>query len=321
MELPLELITAIENETEAIPTNKLTALVSDISKRYRDKNYSDKFLSGYDETIAYVVYRMPATYGAIYTVLNHIKEVYNDFRPKSLLDVGAGPGTAMWAATAIWQDIDQITLLEKDENMINIGKKLSSNSNYDSIKNAKWLKIDLNRSFDAHRHDIVIASYSIGELNEDVQSKIIKKLWEIANNILIIIEPGTKIGFSRIKRAREALISLGANVIAPCPHADECPIDFDDWCHFSSRVQRTSLHRKVKNGQLPYEDEKFSYICVSKKPCKTIKSRVIRHPQIRKGHIILDLCTKDSIKKVTVTKSHGDIYKKARNMRWGSAFE
>ncbi|WP_269212330.1 small ribosomal subunit Rsm22 family protein [Thermoanaerobacterium thermosaccharolyticum] len=109
--------------------------------------------------------------------------------------------------------------------------------------------------------------------------------------------------------------------MAPCPHADECPIDFDDWCHFSSRLQRTSIHRKVKNGQLPYEDKKFSCICVSKKPCKTIKSRIIRHPQIRKGHIILDLCTKDVIKKVTIKKSDGDIYKKARNMRWGSVFE
>ncbi|MDI3478130.1 MAG: hypothetical protein PWQ59_1655 [Thermoanaerobacterium sp.] len=323
MEIPIELLNAIENVAVSIYTNKLATLVSDISIRYRNGKLSfyDKFITTYDETIAYVVYRMPATYGAIYTVLNHVKEVYNDFRLKSLLDVGAGPGTAMWAATAIWHDIDQITLLERDENMINIGKKLSSNSHHHSITNAKWLKVDLNRSFNAYRHDIVIASYSIGELNEDVQSKIIKKLWESANDILIIIEPGTKIGFSRIKRARETLISLGAHVIAPCPHDKECPIKDNDWCHFSSRIQRTSLHRKVKNGELPYEDEKFSYICASKNPPENINGRIIRHPQIRKGHVIIELCTKEGIKQVTVTKSNRDIYKKVRNLKWGSTFD
>jgi Mitochondrial small ribosomal subunit Rsm22. len=59
---------------------------------------------------------------------------------------------------------------------------------------------------------------------------------------------------------------------------------------------------------------------VSKKPCKAIKSRIIRHPQIRKGHVIIELCTKEGIKQVTVTKSNRDIYKKVRNLKWGSTF-
>lgn len=323
MELPLELLNAIENEAKSISINKLASLVSNISKRYRDERPSstNKFLNEHEEIIAYIVYRMPATYGAIYTVLNHVKEVYSDFHPKSLLDVGAGPGPAMWAATAIWGDINKITLIERDENMINIGKKLSSKSTHDPIKNANWVKMDLNSLFEVAKHDIVIASYSIGELIEEARQKVIKKLWESTNDILIIIEPGTKNGFSRIKRARETLLSLGAYSIAPCPHDKECPITDDNWCHFSSRIQRTSLHRKVKNGQLPYEDEKFSYICVSKSPHNNINSRIIRHPQIRKGHIIIELCTKEGLKRVTITKSDRDKYKKVRNLKWGSIFE
>lgn len=323
MELPVELIGAIENIMENVPTNRLATLVSDISKRYREGKLfiNDKYLATYDEIIAYIVYRMPATYGAIFTALNCIKEVYRDFHPKSLFDIGAGPGTAMWAATSVWHDIDHITLLEKDENMINIGKRLSSNSHYDSIKNSKWLKIDLNGSFDIPKHDIVIASYSIGELDTNVQQKLIKKLWEYTNDILILIEPGTTYGFSCIKMARETMLSLGAHIIAPCPHDNVCLIKDNDWCHFSSRIPRSSIHMKVKKGKLSYEDEKFSYICVSKKTHNMIKSRIIRHPQIRKGHIILDLCTKDGLRKVTVKKSDGDIYKKARDMKWGSIFE
>ncbi|AFK86391.1 MULTISPECIES: small ribosomal subunit Rsm22 family protein [Thermoanaerobacterium] len=320
MNIPTELLNGIEEEASKIPVNKLISLVSDISNRYR--NTDEKHILSYEEAIAYVSYRMPATFEAIYTVLKDVKDICgDDLKPKSILDVGAGPGTAIWAATSIWNDLDKITLLERNINMIKIGKKLSANSNNRSIKNSIWMEADLESLSELPKHDIVIASYSIGELNDDVHGEIIKKLWESANDMLIIIEPGTKIGFSNIKRALEILMPLGAHVIAPCPHDKECPIDFDDWCHFSSRVQRTNIHRKVKNGQLSYEDEKFSYICVSKSPCNMIKSRIIRHPQIRKGHIILDLCTKDGIKKVTVKKSDGDIYKKARNTKWGSIFE
>ncbi|ORX23185.1 ribosomal small subunit Rsm22 [Thermoanaerobacterium sp. PSU-2] len=319
MEIPAELLNGIEEESSRIPVNRLISLVSDISNRYR--NTDDKYISTYEEAVAYISYRMPATFGAIYAVLNDIKDICSDINPKSILDVGAGPGTAMWAATSIWNDINKITLLEKNKNMIKIGKNLSANSNNNSIKNSIWMEVDLENLPVLPKHDMVIASYSIGEMNDDVQREIIKKLWESVNDMLIIIEPGTKIGFSNIKRAREILVSFGAHVISPCSHANECPINDDDWCHFSSRIQRTSIHRKVKNGQLSYEDEKFSYICVSKKPCKTIKSRIIRHPQIKKGHIILDLCTNDGIKKVTVKKSDGDIYKKARDMKWGSVFE
>lgn len=320
MNIPTELLNGIEEEASKIPVNKLISLVSDISNRYR--NTDEKHILSYEEAVAYISYRMPATFEAIYTVLKDVKDICgDDLKPKSILDVGAGPGTAIWAATSIWNDLDKITLLERNINMIKIGKKLSANSNNSSIKNSIWMEADLESLSELPKHDIVIASYSIGELNDDVQSEIIKKLWESANDMLIIIEPGTKIGFSNIKKAREILVSLGAHVIAPCPHDKECQIDFDDWCHFSSRVQRTSIHRKVKNGQLSYEDEKFSYICVSKRPCNMIKSRIIRHPQIRKGHIMLDLCTKDGIKKVTVTKSDGDIYKKVRNAKWGSVFE
>ncbi|MDI3311307.1 MAG: small ribosomal subunit Rsm22 family protein [Thermoanaerobacterium sp.] len=320
MEIPVDLLNGIEEESSKIPINKLISLVSDISNRYR--NTDDKHISSYEEAIAYISYRMPATFAAIYAVLKDVKEICgDDINPKSILDVGAGPGTAMWAATSIWNGMDKITLLEKNKNMIKIGKKLSSNSNNSSIKNSIWIEADLENLPILPKHDMVIASYSIGEMNEISQHDALKKLWEAANNVLIIIEPGTKSAFSQIKKLRDILISCGGYIIAPCPHANECPINDNDWCHFSSRVQRTSIHRKVKNGQLSYEDGKFSYICVSKKPCKTIKSRIIRHPQIRKGHIILDLCTKDGIKKFTVKKSDGDIYKKARNSKWGSVFE
>ncbi|MBK3581080.1 rRNA methyltransferase, partial [Streptomyces sp. MBT65] len=45
---------------------------------------------------------------------------------------------------------------------------------------------------------------------------------------------------------------------------------------------------------------------------------VVRRPQIRKGQVLLDLCEADEqLRRTTVTKRHGDLYKTARDASWG----
>ncbi len=45
---------------------------------------------------------------------------------------------------------------------------------------------------------------------------------------------------------------------------------------------------------------------------------MIRRPQIRKGQVLLDLCEPDErLRRRTVTKRHGDLYKAARDADWG----
>ena len=107
----------------------------------------------------------------------------------------------------------------------------------------------------------------------------------------MIVEPGTPDGYTRVIEARDRLIDAGFRVAAPCPHSAACPIvPGEDWCHFSARVSRSSLHRQVKGGSLPYEDEKFSYVAAARFPATPAPSRVVRRPQIRKGQVLLDLC-------------------------------
>jgi ribosomal protein RSM22 (predicted rRNA methylase) len=96
----------------------------------------------------------------------------------------------------------------------------------------------------------------------------------------------------------------------------------EDWCHFAARVGRSSLHRRVKGGSLPYEDEKYSYVAaVAPALAGTATAaapRIVRKPQLRKGQVLLELCTADDgLRRETVTKRHGPAYRAARDAAWG----
>lgn len=54
---------------------------------------------------------------------------------------------------------------------------------------------------------------------------------------------------------------------------------------------------------------------------RPIAARVTRHPQTRPGHIRLDLCTRTGIKHVIVTKKYREAFRRARDLRWGSAID
>ena len=105
---------------------------------------------------------------------------------------------------------------------------------------------------------------------------------------------------------------------APCPAAMRCPLSADDWCHFAARVERTSLHRRLKDGDLGYEDEKFSYVAVTREPVELNGSRVLRHPKHHAGWIELELCTASGTRHERATKRDRERFRQARRAEWGS---
>lgn len=323
MELPEDLKCAIESELSAISPKKLTKLVAELSDRYRADKLStgDSFIKLQEDVDAYIAFRMPATFAAVYSALSQVRECLPNWNPQTLLDVGAGPGTVIWAADIVYPSLNAAILLEREKNMIELGKRLGKHSSSVFIQEAKWINIDITSDdWETSPHDIVTASYVLGELDEEHRNDFIRKLWQVTKGVLIIIEPGTPPGFSRIKQARTQLIAEGGIPIAPCPHDLPCPISCDNWCHFSQRISRSRIHRQVKSGELSYEDEKFSFIAVSRNKGEIIPGRILRHPQIRKGHIKFEVCSFDGIKNITITRKDKELYRNAKKLKWGSIF-
>jgi len=320
MELPLDLRSAIDEELASLPSNRLAASTAELSKRYRGESPTSggKFLQCTEDVAAYAAFRLPATFAAVYAALGQTEDRLPHWRPESMLDVGAGPGTATWSATSMWPEVKRITLLEREEGMIALGKRLASRTNRASLQGATWLRTDINGAWKASPHDLVIASYVLGELPPESWEPFVSKLWETTSGTLVIVEPGTPAGSRRIRLAREQLLRAGANSVAPCPHSRPCPVADSDWCHFAQRIARSRLHRHVKGGELSYEDEKFSFVCASRLSGAAVTGRVIRHPQVRPGHIHLELCTPEGLKHTVVTRKDRNLFRAARDLGWGS---
>lgn len=320
MSLPEPLQAAINQEMEKFSLHTIVKAREELTNRYRQRRPDKEgFVTTEEERCAYIAARLPATYAAIYRVLAELEQRAAP-SIESLLDLGAGPGTVMWAACEIFPNIKQITLIEKDGELAALGKKMAMQSSHSAMTSAEWIIADMEQVAGLPSSDLVMLSYSAGELAPAALPSLIERCWKAAGKFLIVIEPGTPVGFERIRAIRDLLIALKGHMVAPCPHLLECPMSGGDWCHFSERFERSSIHRHLKEGTLGYEDEKFSYMIFSKETYSLPEARVLRYPLKRSGHVVLTLCTKDGVQQETISKRTPERYKKARKLEWGDYF-
>ena len=298
-------------------TNLLKNHARQISEDYRNGIGPEKrIVDDSDKAKAYAVSRMPATYQSVYDSLKYVIEV-TDISADSVIDVGAGTGASIYACTDLLQ-VRDITLIEREESMISIGKQLFS---YDPfLSKAQWIKASVQEINTNHKYDLVTASYIMNELCTEDMKKTTAKLWDITKKTLLIVEPGTPKGYGNIIVIRDMLLNKGAHITAPCPHADKCPMEKDDWCHFYCRVERTRLHKFLKGGEAPFEDEKYSFMAFSKEEKNLPLYRILRHPKIYKGHVMLTVCSKQGIQDITVTKREKERYRDAKKLKAGDTF-
>jgi ribosomal protein RSM22 (predicted rRNA methylase) len=319
MELPPVLRHAIDQALEGVATSRLAAAAQALSQRYRNEVRDGRLhLSDQLAAQAYIAARMPATYAAIHTSLAAAAQRLPDLAPATLLDIGAGPGTALWAAHAVWPGLQSATLVETSPSIRAIGQKLTDAS---GLPHINWLDANITRATPTAEADIVTLAYVLDELEPADRTKLIDTLWSRTHGLLVIVEPGTTAGWRRILDARDQLIRAGANIIAPCAHAHACPITAPDWCHFSARVARSRIHRLAKGGDVPWEDEKFAYLACSRLPAAPSPARVLAPPLTAKGRVELKLCQPDgSSTHRLVTRREGEMFKQARRADWGELF-
>src|SRR5579872_2978537 len=107
MKLSAELATEIDQKLAGFEARALSHAAAKISNRYREAARARPRLLASDiERAAYLATRMPATFAAVSAALQQLKHQMPLFAPRSLLDLGAGPGTAAWASVQKFPTLD-----------------------------------------------------------------------------------------------------------------------------------------------------------------------------------------------------------------------
>eukprot|EP00400_MALV-I_sp_L67-5_P001246 gene1246-203_t len=298
-----------------------------------------------ESTMTYVAAHFPAKYAANFRILYEISMRVKNFKPKSILDFGAGPAPSTVACFELWRDsIEDVLCVEPSPHMTRMGKYITGEFSANIIR---WQSsfYDTPQKFDL----IVMSFVQCDIRGQYTRDALVKKLWNhlTDSGMLVFIEPGTPTGFRFIHHTRELFINkLGVgkfHFVAPCPHEGMCPLAVTgrDWCHFGQRVFRLP-HKVYNKGSRArfFEESKFSYLVVKKgpgprqnyaseteAPTAAEKSyfwpRIV-YPVIRAGqHALIDVCSAPhDFERISTSKSrpHSLGYRFSRKCQWGDLF-
>jgi ribosomal protein RSM22 (predicted rRNA methylase) len=302
--MPAELRVRLDELATSVGLSRLGAAAARLSGEYREVGRPAVAMTDVDAA-AYAVYRMPATYAALRAALGQVAAADPQWRPRTTVDLGAGTGAASWAARDVFGPDLTVRAVEGDPRMAAVGRRLAP-------PGVEWVLGDLRDA--GPTADLVIAGYALGE--SDGPEAAAAGL--AAAQTVVVVEPGTPRGYATVMAARSGLVDAGMRVAAPCPHSDTCPLVRHDWCHFAVRLPRPPVLRRLKGGELGYEDEKFSFVAATRAEVIPAPGRILRHPRRRGGHVLLRVCGADgTVADPVVSRRAGPAYRAARKARWG----
>ncbi len=312
----------INQASKTVPNSQLMSSAATLSKHYRESMFggTKPTVQGDLAALSYSVIIMPATYAQLGGAMLAVRQRIANWQPTSLLDLGSGPGTALWAAYQQWPSLQKMTALEREPAFIKLGQRLAKASPNDTIKKAVWKQADL-RNKSALRneatYDLVVIGHALNEMDEESQRTVVSLAWERCSGLLLLVEPGTSAAFPLVKNMREYLLSLGAKTIAPCVHDRECPL-VGDWCHFPQKINRPAFQRRAKAGTAGWEESKFSYAAMARFPADNpIWGRLIHQPDVQKGSVQLTVSSQDGIVQPKAFKRNRDKFNKLNDYKWG----
>lgn len=260
-----------------------------------------------EDSITYAISRMPATYSVIYTLISDLVNQGKIEKVLSVFDIGSGTGAGFFACRELFENAE-ISLFERDLKMITV---------FNELENSKQVKqFDILRDVIEQKADLVMSSYVFSELSEDGRNVAINKMLAASNRYVLIIDTGTPRTYENFMRLKKQLQSQGYKITAPC-ESEKCGLK-NDYCQFYARVERSSLLKMSKSGELSYEDEKYFYLLIDKTADNVAnldELRVIRRPSIKTNFVELKLCTNAGVVSQNVTKKDKELYKKARKIR------
>jgi ribosomal protein RSM22 (predicted rRNA methylase) len=245
----------------------------------------------------------------------HLLEQHQDLFPKSktinILDIGAGPGTALLAASSFLAktrpDLGvRFVAVDSSSTMFKTAKELAKNILPENHE-IDWVVGDmskLRKTLGDLKFDLAIAANSLNEIPQDMRARVCSQALNASDN-MIIVDPALKNTSRKLMALRDKLLTEeGALVLAPCTHQHDCHMlkaNERDWCHFYIEWKRPRLIEMIDHATgLDHRYLKLSYLALSKAehPALSASWCVVSSPLSSKGKVELVLCGNGALKRI-----------------------
>jgi ribosomal protein RSM22 (predicted rRNA methylase) len=342
LRLPADLHAAIERALAAVPAARWQREAQALSERYRGphENKALALATSAAQALGYAALIMPATYAQLRGALAAVAARLPGWAPQTLLDLGSGPGTALWAAMAQWPSLRALAAWEREPAFVALSRELARGAASSALRQARWERVDLrairegstgrgddrasDHTHDALRtthYDLVILGHVLNELDEAARASVLEEAWGLTGGLLLVVEPGTPEAFAVVRSARDTLLAAGARTVAPCAHDRPCPLG-GDWCHFPQRLWRPDFQRRARGAPSQWEDAKFAYAAMARfSPEASIWGRIIREPSFNKAYAQVTVSSREGVGRYRALKRHREIFKLVKGLPWGAALD
>lgn len=326
--LPEKISNAISALLSLPEHDRWVANAEKLHERYMTREKENgSYISTSIDVFAYLGLRSAATYAQISGALLQVQESMPLWHPASLLDIGSGPGTAVWAAKTLWPSIATATCIDQDEKFIAIGKELLEKSELPI--HVDWKQQDVRTSLGntTQLYDLVIIANVLNELDPEETRTLVINALSRCKGVLIVIEPGTPLGYTIVQATAKSI--AGKNTLI-APYIGNSFVKSDDyWIHFPQRFIRPAFLKRIRQHMRDselmasdWEEAKYSFVAVGKTTSEEkFWGRCIGSIKKQKGFLEVPILTKDKIVYAKVLKRHKEQYNFAKELKWGQAIK
>lgn len=199
----------------------------------RDRSLAGaKYLDDTNLLGAYLLFYWPVSYAQARQVLGELP-----FKPRSVLDLGSGPGPFGFAA--LDAGAAEVTAADRSKPALALARELAAEAE-EALATRDWDPTQ-SAALPDGEYDFILMGHVLNELfgkGEPALAKRTTLLQSILGKLkrrgtLLILEPALRDTSRDLLMLRDRLVAQGYAVRAPCMYQGNCPalIKPTDWCH------------------------------------------------------------------------------------------
>lgn len=215
---------------------------------------------------AYLLFYWPVSYAQARRVLGELPR-----RPRSVLDLGSGPGPVAFAA--LDAGAKDVTCADRSRPALQLATQLAVEAG-EGLPTREW---GPERPLPEGAFDVITMGHVVNELfgppSEAVLQRRAALLEQIAARLtpggaLVVLEPALRETSRAILGVRDLMVQRGYAVRAPCFFRGDCPalVKESDWCHAERTWQPPPVVEAIARAAgLHKEALKMSYLVLAPK--------------------------------------------------------